>query len=169
MAGSRVDEQAMKLGLLMETAQAHQQLADASLNKLQAHTHDLDAIIREEVRRTLTDELQALSTDSRLAAQALQAIGRAANVRVALWSIGITTLCSGIASGAAWWVLPSQAQIAALRAKHDELATQISRLEQHGGRIDLRRCGEANRLCVRIDRKAPAYGAHGDYFIVKGN
>jgi hypothetical protein len=34
--------------------------------------------------------------------------------------------------------------------------------------MELRRCGDAQRLCVRVDRSAPAYGAGADFFIVKG-
>ena len=37
-----------------------------------------------------------------------------------------------------------------------------------GGRIDLRHCGEANRLCVRVERKAPFYGENSDYAVLKG-
>ena len=42
------------------------------------------------------------------------------------------------------------------------------RLEQQGGRIDWRHCGEAARLCVRVDRKAPTYGEKADYYVVAG-
>jgi hypothetical protein len=167
-----MDEETAKFGFLMETAQAHQSLATAVLEKLKAHTNGLDAIVREEIRRTLIEELRALGAESKRAAQALHAVGRAANTRAALWSTGITTLCSGVATslcfGIAWWMLPSRAQIAALRARYDELALAVTSLEQRGGHIDLRQCGDARRLCVRVDRKTPVYGEKADYFIVKG-
>ena len=67
-----------------------------------------------------------------------------------------------------WWILPSPTELAALRAKRAELASNVARLEQHGARIDLRRCGAAERLCVRIDRHAPAYGEAADYLVVRG-
>ncbi len=59
----------MKFGLLMESAQAHQKLAEAQLEKLRAHTQDLDSVVRDEIRRTLVEELQMLTAESTRAAQ----------------------------------------------------------------------------------------------------
>jgi hypothetical protein len=55
-----------------------------------------------------------------------------------------------------------------LRAQRDSLAQNIAHLEQRGGKVDWRSCGDSARLCVRIDRKAPVYGEKADYYIVKG-
>jgi len=163
-----MDDDTMKLGLLMEAAQAHQKSAESSLRKLKAATGELTVIVREEVHRVVLEELHALEADSKRACEALRAVRRAANLRVGVWSLGITLLCSVIPLVLAGWFMPSRAQIAALRAKHDELATKIANLEQRGARIDLRRCGEGGRLCVRVDRKAPAYGEQSDYLVVRG-
>ena len=65
-------------------------------------------------------------------------------------------------------VPPSQRELAELRARKDELTSNIARLEKSGGWIDLRRCGGTDRLCVRVDRTAPVYGESGDYWVVKG-
>jgi hypothetical protein len=65
-------------------------------------------------------------------------------------------------------VLPSAADVAVLRARRDELTASLTELEQQGGRIDWRHCGESKRLCVRVDRKAPAYGDRGDYYVIEG-
>jgi hypothetical protein len=163
-----MDDTTMKLGLLMEAAQAHQKAADSSLKKLKAAANDLASVVREEVRRAVLDDLHALEADSKRACEALHAVRRAANLRVLTWSFGMTLLCSAVPLCLAGWIVPSRAEIAALRAKHDELATKIASLEQRGGRIDLRRCGDGGRLCVRIDRKAPPYGEQSDYLIVRG-
>ena len=163
-----MDQETVKVGLLMETAHSHQRLAGASLKQLKAHTHDLTALVREEVRSTLVSELKSLASESARAAAALQAVRRAANVRVALWSGGITACCGALALGVASWILPSRDEIAALRARRADLESTIANLEQQGGRIDLRRCGTARRWCVRVDRKAPAFGAAADYLIVQG-
>jgi hypothetical protein len=32
----------------------------------------------------------------------------------------------------------------------------------------LRHCGDAQRLCVRVERAAPRYGEGGEYAIVQG-
>jgi hypothetical protein len=163
-----VDETTMKFGLLMESAQAHQKLAEIHLEKLRAHTQDLDGVVREEIRRTLVEELDELTAESRRAAQALKGMKRAAQLRGLVLSVSTVFLSVAIPTGLAYWLLPSASQIEALRARRDELQASVARLEQSGGRIDWRHCGERARLCVRVDRSAPTYGDKGDYFVVKG-
>jgi hypothetical protein len=34
--------------------------------------------------------------------------------------------------------------------------------------MELRRCGAAGRLCVRVDRKAGTFGEGGEFLVVKG-
>jgi hypothetical protein len=168
MTDGLMGDESMKLGLLMEAAQAQQRLGQESLERLAAHARDLDVIVRDEIRRTLVEELGSVAGESRRAAQSLQRMQRAANVRVLLWTVSIAAVCSGVAMGEAWWLLPSRGEIAALRARRDTLAANVARLQERGGSIDLRRCGARNRLCVRVDRHARAYGAGADYLIVKG-
>ena len=163
-----VDDTTMKFGLLMESVQAHQKLAESHLEQLRAHTRDLDAVVRDEIRRTLIEELQSLWAECKQATQALQRIRRGATVRGGLWSIVIAILCTGIPMAIMRWALPSGSEITALRARHDELSASVAILEGRGGRIDWRRCGERTRLCVRVDRKAPTYGENADYFVVAG-
>jgi hypothetical protein len=163
-----MDNTTMQLGLLMEAAQSHQKSAESTLRKLKAATNDLTSVVRDEVRNVIVAELQSLAADSQRASNAFRDVQRAANVRVLVWSVGITTLCSAIPLLLACWLVPSRGEIAALRAKHDELATKIANLREQGGRIDLRRCGAGARLCVRVDRKAPAYGEQSDYLVVRG-
>lgn len=163
-----VDDATMKFGLLMESAETHQKIAEAHLEKLRAHVQGLDGVVREEIRRTLVDELRELTAESTRAAQALHGMKRAANMRGLFWSVGIAVLCTVIPSAIARLALPSAREIAALRVERDQLALSIARLEQHGGRVDWRHCGEAARLCVRVDRSAPTYGDKADYLIVKG-
>jgi hypothetical protein len=168
MREASVEDDTMKLGLLMEAAHAHQALVAGTLEKLKVHVSDLDDIVRDEIRRTLVEELQSLGDESKRAAEALRRLGRSANTRVVLWSVGLTLLCAALPMCGEWWLLPSQSELAALRSKRDDLAANVARLEQRGGRVDLRRCGGTDRLCVRVDRKAPAFGEAGDYLVVKG-
>jgi len=163
-----MDDTTMQLGLLMEAAQAYQKAAESSLRKLRATTHELTGIVREEVRRAASEELHSLEADCRRAAESLRAARNAANVRTLIWRAGITTVCSLIPLGLACWIIPSGSEIATLRARHDQLVTKIASLEQQGGRMELRHCGDGERLCVRIDRKAPVYGEQSDYLIVRG-
>ena len=80
-----------------------------------------DAVVREEIRRTLIEELQTLVSETGAAARALRALGRAAKLRTAVWSVGIATLSSALALSmsvaAARVLLPSPREIAALTAQ----------------------------------------------------
>ena len=163
-----MDDATMKFGLLMESAQAHQKSAEAQLDKLRAHTDDLDGVVRDEIRRTLIEELQMLTAESTRATQVLQRVGRGAFVRGTLWSIVMAVLCTGIPTGIMRWALPSESQITSLRARRDALAASVATLERRGGRIDWRRGGATARLCVRIDRSAPTYGEQADIYVVAG-
>jgi hypothetical protein len=163
-----VDDTTMNVGLLMESAQVHQKLAEGQLEKLRAHTADLDVVVRDEIRRTLVDELQLLTAETTRAARALQKLRGGAAWRAMVLSLCGALVCSMVPIALARWTLPSPADIAALRARREELAASVVRLEQQGGRIDWRRCGEAHRLCVRVDRKAPSYGEKADYFVIEG-
>jgi hypothetical protein len=161
------DDATLKVGLLMESAQAHQKLAEGQLERLRVHTQDLDGVVRDEIRRTLVEELQMLTAEAARATRVLERI-RGGGLRTAAGSLAIAVLCTLVPIGIARWALPSAADISVLRARRDELSANISRLEQQGARIEWRRCGEANRLCVRIDRKAPAYGEKGDFLVIAG-
>jgi 2-phospho-L-lactate guanylyltransferase (CobY/MobA/RfbA family) len=163
-----MDDETIKVGLLMETAHAQQALVDKALEQLNAHVRELDTVVRDEIRHTLVEELRIVVNETNRSAEALRRLRRAANLRIGLWTLGLTVVCSAIPLGLAWWLLPSPNEITALRATRDDLASAVARLEQRGARVDLRRCGGTNRLCVRVDRKAPAYGEAGDYLVVKG-
>jgi hypothetical protein len=84
-----MEDKTMECGLLLEAARAQQTLAQTVLEKLTAHLCALDDVVREEISRTLVDELQVLGNDSRRAAEALRVLGRSVNLRVALWSVGM--------------------------------------------------------------------------------
>ena len=163
-----LDDATLKLGLLMEGAQVQQRAAETQLERLRAHTEDLDGVVRDEIRRTLIEELQMLTAETRGATQALQKIKRAASLRGMLWSLGAATLSTCIPIAIMRWALPSAPEIAALRARRDELAANVATLEQRGGHIEWRRCGAAARLCVRVDRNAPTFGEKADYYVLAG-
>jgi hypothetical protein len=163
-----IDDTTMKFGLLMESVQAQQKLAESHLEQLRAHTRDLDAVVRDEIRRTLIEELQSLWAESKRVTEALTRIRRGATLRVGLWSVATAILCAGIPVGIMRWTVPSGSDVTALRARRDELSASVAILEGRGGRIDWRRCGDRARLCVRVDRKAPTYGDNADYLVVAG-
>ena len=162
------DDGTVKLGLLMETAHTHQELIDGSLKRLQAHTQGLDEVLRDEIRRAFIAEFGELIDESARATDALRSLGRAVTVRSA-WRGALIGALPGIAATLllSWW-LPNPKQIAALRIEQQRLSAAIAALSDSGARMELRRCGERSRLCVRIDRRAPAYGERADYLVVLG-
>ena len=153
---------------LLEGLHRQQQQAQDTLERAESLAQGLDQVVRQELRAAFAEEFQMLGEASARAAQALWAVRRAASVRIALWAIGVATACSVLPAALAWSVLPSRAEVARLRRERDLLAASVARLENEGGRIDLRRCGSPSRLCVRVERSGPAYGTHADYLIVKG-
>ena len=165
---ARMDDETLRLGLLMEAAQSQQTLAATTLDRLREHTAGLDAIVREEIRATLLEEMRALGDDSRRASEALRGLQRTANLRLIAWSAAIIALASLLPCAIALRLLPTRAEIQALGATRDELTANIARLSGQGGNVELRHCGASQRLCVRVERSAPAYGAAGDFLIVKG-
>jgi hypothetical protein len=163
-----MDDATMRVGLLMESAQAHQKLAEGQLERLRIHTQDLDGVVRDEIRRTLVEELRALTAEAARATRALENVRGAAWRRGAILSLAAASLCTLGPIAIARWALPSAAEIETLRLRRDELSANLAKLEQEGGRIDWRRCGEGRRLCVRVDRKAPTFGDKADYFVIQG-
>jgi hypothetical protein len=163
-----LDDATFKVGMLMESAQAHQKLAESQLEQLRAHTQDLDGVVRDQIRRTLVEELELLTTETTRATRALEKIRLRAAVGGVARSLATALLCTLIPIAIARWVMPSPSDIERLRGRRDELSANLARLEQQGGRIDWRRCGESRRLCVRVDRRAPTYGEKADYFVIEG-
>ena len=162
-----MDETSQKIGLLIETAEASQQLSAALLERLQQQVQGLDAIVRQEIRRTLIEELREVHTESQRAVDALRRLEHAARRRTAFWTFGLLTCCTvvSVAIAAGW--LPSPSEITNLAAQRADLLANLDVLKQHGARADLRICGE-HHLCVRVDLAAPRYGAKADYFVLHG-
>ena len=136
-----MDQDSVKLGLLMETAQTHQKLAEAAIDKLSQHTQSLEAALKVQIERALVDALRTVHAEAQGAVEALRKMKRAANARLTLWTLGLTATSAAIALFVAWWVLPTPAEIARLRTERNKLASDIAVLNQRGARADLRRCG----------------------------
>jgi hypothetical protein len=163
-----MEDVTVRIGLLMEAVEAQRDLVAATLERLEQHAAGLDEVVREEMRAALAEELRALSEESARAALSLRRVARAANLRSALWSVGIATGAALVPLFIGWWVLPTPAEIETLRATRAELTANITHLAQAGGRVQLRHCGTPGRLCVRIEPAAPTYGEGADYAVVKG-
>jgi hypothetical protein len=167
-AGSGLREETLQAGLLMEGAQAHQAMVTENLQRLQAHIRDLDTVVRDEIRRTLLEELQGVTTESQRAVKALQQATRSAGGRMAVVAHSVVLLATLVPAGAIFYATPSPSEFLALRSQRADLESALQRLREQGARVEWRRCGEERRLCVRVDRKAPVFGEQADYFIVRG-
>lgn len=162
-----MDDESLKLGLLLETAQTHQKLVEALIEKFKAQTDSLGSVVRDQLRRSFLEELAAVRTESQRAVEALQTVKRAANLRMILSTIGLVTIATAVAIFVAWWILPSSAELATLRAQRDELQSEIALLNQRGAKADIRRCGDKH-LCVRVDPSAGRFGDGRDYYVIHG-
>lgn len=93
-----VEDAVVSIGLLMEIAQAHQQLVEAALAKLKEHTVGLDAVVREQIRQTLIDELRGVHFESQRAVEGLRRVQTAAGARIVWLSVRIAALSAGVAA-----------------------------------------------------------------------
>lgn len=93
-----LDDGKVSIGLLMDIAQTHQQLAEAALTRLKEHTTGLDAVVREQIRQTLIDELRAVHLESQKAVESLRRVQEAADRRAVWWSVRIAALSAVVAS-----------------------------------------------------------------------
>jgi hypothetical protein len=162
-----MDQDNIKLGLLMESAQAHQKLAEAAIAKLNEQAKGFESLATHQIERALGEALKSVHAQTQSLFETLQRAKRAANLRSALWALGTTAAAIGVALFVAWCVLPTAAELTALRSERDELAANVAVLDHRGARADIRRCG-ARHLCVRVDLEAPRYGEGSDYLIIKG-
>jgi len=167
-AVSGMDDATVRMGLLLEAAQTQQNLAQGALERLREQTAGLDAVVREEIRHTLLEGLRAVTADSERAAAALRGLQRFAALRRLLINCGALLLSGTLLGLVARELLPTPSELAVLSARRDELRADIARLASEGAQAQLRHCGVAQRLCVRIDRAAPRYGPDGDFLVIKG-
>jgi hypothetical protein len=163
-----VEDLTVRIGLLMEAVESQRDLTAGVLERLERQVAGLDEVVRDQIRATLAEELGALTEEGRRAAQSLRGLGQLAHRRVFFSGIASAVLAALIPLGIWWWLLPSPAELDRLRATRDGLAANVARLTEQGGRVQLRRCGAGDRLCVRIERAAPAYGEGADYAVIKG-
>ena len=163
-----LEQNGLNFGLLLETAQTQQRLIGASLRQLKAHTQELDTVVRDQIRHTLIEELGAVVEHSARAVQTLRTLEQTARLRFLVWTLSLTVLSAASAGLASWWLLPSPRELTALLLKREQMTAAIETLERSGALLDLRRCGQEQRWCVRVDRRAPPYGDQADYLVVKG-
>jgi len=92
----------LKVGLLMEAAQAQQRLGEEALARLSEHLRGLDDLVRTEVARTVAESLATLQSETEQVAGALRQLRRAADVRLFLCSLAVTAASLAIGTQATW-------------------------------------------------------------------
>ena len=124
--------------------------------------------VRDETAQTLGGSVKpavnALEGVTGRAEQAEQRLSQAAASFSwqwgALWA-GTAALLLAVVLGIVLLVVPSPAEIAALRA-------EVANLEARGGKATLTVCGPEKRLCAEIDTKGDGYGERGQFRVLKG-
>jgi hypothetical protein len=157
-----IESAPVDLGGVLETVHAQQSQIHGLLATLDTRSRDLDATLGEAVQRAF------MHAAGLRAAEKLSQVHWATGMRYARWSFGVVLACALVPTCLSWLLMPSRTQVIQARQTLDQLSARVSQLSREGGRIDLRHCGEANRLCVRVDRKSPFYGETADYVILKG-
>jgi hypothetical protein len=157
-----VEATPVDLNQVLATVHAQQSQIHGVLATLDSRSRDLDATVVEAVQRALADAAGIR------AAEKLSQVHRATGIRFARWSFGIVSACALVPTILSWALLPSRAQLLQARQTQEQLSAGVEQLSRQGGRIELRHCGAANRLCVRVDRSSPFFGEHADFMVLKG-
>jgi hypothetical protein len=150
------------LSQILATVHAQQSQIHGVLATLDSRARDFDSTLGEAVQRALADAAGIR------AAETLSQVHRGTALRFARWCFGVVSACALVPTLISWALLPSRAQLLQARQSLEQLSSGVAQLSRQGGRIELRHCGDANRLCVRVDRKAPFYGENADYMVLKG-
>jgi hypothetical protein len=124
--------------------------------------------VRDETVKTLGGSIKpavsALDGATARAEQAEQRLSQAAASFSwqwgALWA-GTAALLLLVVMGVVLLVVPSQKEIAALRA-------EVDYLEAKGGKAVVTTCGPKKRLCAEIDTTGEGYGERGQFRVLKG-
>jgi hypothetical protein len=162
------NEDTMTVGLLLESAHVQQRQAEQALEALKIHTQSLDEVVRDGIRRILTEELQPLDAEIASLTRSAARAARHFSVRNVIFAVTTTAFCALIPLAVAHWVLPSSAQLIELTSQREMLTRQLQTLREQGAAIEIRHCGAAARLCVRIDDKAPRFGERAEFHVPAG-
>jgi hypothetical protein len=167
MSEMRSIPEPLEVGLLLETVQSQQRLAGETLARLGEQLQLLQHEVRTEVAHAAREAFLELSAETEEARAQLRGLRRAVAMRAAFWSAAAALASAATAVLAVHLLVPTAAQIEALRVRRALFAADVRRLREYGGSVELRRCGARGRLCVRVQRAGPVFGAHGNFLLVK--
>lgn len=166
-----MDSDTLKAGLLMEAAEAHQQLAGAALKRLDAATRGLEPAVRDAVEQAVAAavraELAQVRTEAYQAARALGAVRGQMGWNHGLVAAAVAVLAAATAVGSMHllgWLEVQRVPVStsALRAN----AATLAEFERRRVRVDVGLCGDNRQPCVRVDPKSQTYGQGRDNYLL---
>jgi len=151
-----------EIALIYAAAQTQQQQAQEALDRLQQHTQQLDALVRDTVRYAAVEALHAVHSEAERARASLHEVHRAALPRVFWMTLGSAAagLIAVLILGACF--VPSKEEIAQRQAT-------LAALIAAGAQAQLSRCTPPHgdpQLCIRVNTAAGAFGITHDYYLV---
>ena len=162
-----MNEDIMKLGLLMEILSRATEGGQQHLYRLQACTGNLDGVVREEIRRTLIEELRELMAEGKAAAQALRRLRCVAD-----WRTGLFGLCwpprPAPCRGSSCAHSTMETEIERLRGERAQLVGRCRPVASVRRRHRLARCGPNNAcVCGSIVKGRPMGAEQADFLPAK--
>lgn len=176
-----MDEQ-QKLFGLMALAEEQQKAVQAAIEGLKGQQSAMLQAVQTGTAQAVNEAARPLIGElSGVVQAASQAEGKLSGAVTAFgwrWALLVGCLGSGAIVAllvsawlAVWWqryqVEDLAEQKAALLEEVGELRANAEDWAKRGGRAKLETCGDAGRLCVRVD-KSIGYGEGGDYFVLRG-
>lgn len=173
-----LDPQTIKAGLLMEAAEAHQQIAVAALKRLDAATRTLEPSVRDAVEQVVAQTAKAefaqLRSEVLRTSQAMQSVRSGMTWNLGLLActmavVAAVTMVGGIYLLGGFSSVASAAELAAAQRLRGDPAV-LAEVARRGLKVDVAFCGDARgenrRLCVKVDPKTGGYGPRKDHMVL---
>ena len=162
-------------GVAGDVRQAASEAVDASVKRSLVGAADTAAAALKEAAKPIIDDLKGVVSAADKAEGKLSGAVASFGWKWAILAGGaaaggiVAVLLAGWIS--VWWARHQVEQLAkqrvALQSEVAQLQTQAEEWAKRGGRARLERCGDKERLCVRVD-KTVGFGKEADYFVIKG-
>jgi len=164
-----LDPEERKIAALFAAFEDINARVDGTVGRLERAVGNLDPAVRQAVRDTYAKELVGLAEQIKKTTASLEGLRRSADWRQVMLGAGLSVLVVLITLGGFWLFTPSPGEMNRLRAEEQQLQASIDLLASHGGRADLRKCGDGNaHLCVRVEPGLGRFGEAKDYFVIRG-
>lgn len=157
----------MKAGLLMEAAEAHQQLTAAALARLDAVTRTLEPAVRDAVTKAALEEFRHMHEETKRTAQALKRLRGGLTWNIGLLACLMSAASAGVLLAAIYFAGGLNSYSAAPAGLRGDPAA-LAEVGRRGLLVEVALCGEPRRVCVRVEPKAGVFGARKDQMVAGG-